>query len=99
MALGTLYCHCHLISTTTLYKGLPGGSDGKESACNAGAVKDAHLIPASGNPLEEGMETYSSILAWRILWAEEPGGLQFIGSQKSDMTETPQHACARLTSY
>ena len=34
------------------------------------------------DPLEEGMVTHSSILAWRIPWAEEPGGLQFIGSQK-----------------
>ena len=34
------------------------------------------------DPLEEGMATHSSILAWRIPWAEEPGGLQSIGSQK-----------------
>ena len=34
------------------------------------------------DPLEEGMETHSSIFAWRILWTEEPGRLQFIGSQK-----------------
>ena len=31
--------------------------------------------------LEKGMATHSSILAWRIPWTEEPGGLQFIGSQ------------------
>ena len=31
------------------------------------------------NPLEEGMETHSSILAWRIPWTEEPGGLQSVG--------------------
>ena len=30
--------------------------------------------------LEDGMETHSSILAWRIPWTQEPGGLQFIGS-------------------
>ena len=30
------------------------------------------------DPLEKGMATHSSILAWRILWTEEPGGLQFI---------------------
>ena len=35
------------------------------------------------NPLEEGKATPSSILAWRIPWIEEPGGLQSIGSQKS----------------
>ena len=33
------------------------------------------------DPLEEGMATHSSILAWRILWTEEPGGLQSMGSQ------------------
>ena len=32
--------------------------------------------------LEEGMATHSSILAWRTLWIEEPGGLQSIGSQR-----------------
>ena len=34
------------------------------------------------DPLEEGMETHYSILAWRILWTEEPGGLWFIGLQR-----------------
>ena len=33
------------------------------------------------NPLVKGMATHSSILAWRIPWTEEPGGLQSIGSQ------------------
>ena len=35
------------------------------------------------DPLEEGMATYSSILAWRIPWTEETGGLQFMGSQRA----------------
>ena len=34
------------------------------------------------DPLEEGMATHSSILAWKIPWAEEPGGLQSMGSRK-----------------
>ena len=34
------------------------------------------------DPLEEGMATYSSILAWRIPWTAEPGGLQFVGLQR-----------------
>ena len=33
------------------------------------------------DPLEQGMATHSSILAWRIPWTEEPGGLQSLGSQ------------------
>ena len=38
-------------------------------------------------PLEKGMATHCSILAWRITWAEDPGGLQSMGSQKSYRTE------------
>ena len=34
------------------------------------------------DPLEEGMATHSSILAWRIPWTEGPGGLQSMGSQR-----------------
>ena len=39
------------------------------------------------DPLEEGMSTHSSILAWRITWTEEPGGLQSLGLKESDPTE------------
>ena len=38
------------------------------------------------DPLEKGVATHCSILAWRILWAEEPGGPQSMGSQESDRT-------------
>ena len=34
------------------------------------------------DPLEKGMGTHSNILAWRIPWTEEPGGLQSMGSQR-----------------
>ena len=43
-------------------------------------------------PLEEGMATHSSILAWRIPWTEEPGGLQSTGCKESNTTEVTQHA-------
>ena len=39
------------------------------------------------DPLEKGMSTHWSILAWRIPWAEDPGGLQSMGSQESDTTK------------
>ena len=52
---------------------------GKESACNAG---DVALIPGSGRSPGEGMATHSSILAWKIPWTEESGGLQPTGSQR-----------------
>ena len=52
--------------------GFPGGSDCKESACNAG---DMSLIPDWEDPMWKEIETHSSIVAWRILWIEEPGRL------------------------
>ena len=39
------------------------------------------------DPLEKEMATHSSILAWRLPWTEEPGGLESMGSQESDTTE------------
>ena len=52
--------------------GFPGGSDGKESACN---TRDLGSIPGSGRFLEKEMAIHSSILACKIPWTEEPGGL------------------------
>ena len=52
----------------------------KNPPANEGDIRDVGSIPGSGRPpLEEGMVTYSIILAWRI--PEEPGGLQSVGSQ------------------
>ena len=60
--------------------GFPGGSEGEESACNAG---DLGLIPGSGiSPPEKQMATHSNILAWKIPCSEEPGRLQSMGSQR-----------------
>ena len=39
-------------------------------------------VATHSSPLEKGMATHSSTLAWRILWTEEPGGLQSMGSQR-----------------
>ena len=55
------------------------GSDSKESAHSAG---DPGSIPGLEIPLEKGMATHSSNLAWRIPWTEESGGLQSMGSQR-----------------
>ena len=44
------------------------------------------------DPLEGSVATHSSILAWRISWTEEPGELQFVGSQKSWARLKQQHA-------
>ena len=51
------------------------------------------------DPLEEGMATHSSVLAWRIPCIEEPGGLQSMGSQDvtgSDLTPSPVGTTADL---
>ena len=52
----------------------------KNPPANAGDMRDVGLIPGQEDLLEEGMATHSSILAWRIPWTEEPGGLQSMGS-------------------
>ena len=55
--------------------GLPSdmAPSGKELPASAGDVRDMCLFPESGRPpLKEGMATHSSVLAWRILWTEEP---------------------------
>ena len=56
--------------------GFPGGSDSRKSACNE--VRSL----SQEDPLEKGMATHSSILAWSIPWTEEPGGLQSMGVAK-----------------
>ena len=63
----------------TLNLGLPGGSDGNESTCNAG---DPGLIPGSGRSPGEGNGYPLQDSCWEILWTEEPGGLQSMGSQR-----------------
>ena len=45
------------------------------------------------DPLEKGMATHSSILAWRIPWTEEPGRLPSMGSQELDVTDFHIHLC------
>ena len=76
-----------------IQEAFPGGSDGEESACNAG---DLGSIPGLGlathssilgaslvaQTLEKGIATHSSILAWTSLCREEPGGPQSMGSQR-----------------
>ena len=60
---------------------------------NVEDIRDAGSFPGSGKFPEEGMITHSSILAWRIPWAEEPGGPQSMGGKESDTAE-PLSTCA-----
>ena len=71
---------------------LGGAATGRVYSLNSSAVKNLPAMQETQetwvhslgweDPLEEGMATYSSILAWRIPWTEEPGGLQPKGSQR-----------------
>ena len=63
----------------------------KNPPANTGDIRNVSLIPESGRSLEEGMATYSNILAWRISWAEEPGGLSPQGHTELDTTEVTYH--------
>ena len=64
-------------------------SDGTESTCSAG---DLDSIPGLWRSPEEGMATHSSILAWRIPWTEEPGGLQSMESQRVGHNWVAKHS-------
>ena len=70
----TMYIQTHILT-----EGFPCWLNGKESACNAG---DTGSFPGSGRFPERGMATHSSILVRRIPWTEEPGRLQYTGSQR-----------------
>ena len=60
--------------------GFPGDTIGEEPTCQCRRYKRCRFDPWVGKiPQEKGMATPSSILAWRIPWTEEPGGLQSIG--------------------
>ena len=80
-ARGVLTRHWKGKKASPFDKWLPNRSVGKEASCNAGDTGDLGSIPGQEDPLGEEMANHSSILAWRIAWTEEPGGLESIGSQ------------------
>ena len=75
-------CCCKSLFVGLLSAGLLRRLSGKESTCNAETPETTVQSLGREYPLEEEMATRSSILAWRIPWTEEPGGLQSMGSQK-----------------
>ena len=70
----------------------------KNLPANAEDLKDDSLISESGRSPGEGMATHSSILAWKIPWTEEPGGLQSMGSQRvgHDLATRPQQGAGKV---
>ena len=71
--------HTHVSATkSTMKKSLVS-----QKVMNPPAMREIWVLSLGWeDPLEEGMITHSSILAWRIPWTEEPGGLQSMGSQR-----------------
>ena len=74
--------HSLLNGSSPTLLGFPGGASDKKPACQCRRWKTQ--VPSLGqeDPLEKGMAARSSVLAWRILWTEAPGGLQSLGSQR-----------------
>ena len=58
----------------------------KNLLASVGDIRDGGSIPGSEEPLEEGMETHSSIFAWKISWTEEAGGLRSVRLQRTSHT-------------
>ena len=71
----------------------------KNPPANAADIKDTGSIPGSGRSPGEGMATHSSILAWRIPWTEEPGGLQSIASQRVKWKELSAARLQQLSTH
>ena len=79
----TLICNVHY-SFEPLFNltAVPHGASGKEPTCQCRKHETQVWFLSQVDTLKEGMAVYSSILAWRIPWTEEPGGPQSIGSQR-----------------
>ena len=71
--------------------GLPRWLRGKESTCHAEGAGDLGLITGWGRCPGEWHDNHSSILAWRIPWTEQPGGLQSVGSQRVGHDSATEH--------
>ena len=77
-----LFVFCFLKLTFQLC-GFPRDTSGREPTCQCrGWLRDSGSIPGWEDPLEEGMAAHSSVLAQRIPWTEDPGGLQYVGLQR-----------------
>ena len=74
----------------------PNGASGKEPSAIAGDIRDVSLIPGSGRPLEEGMATHPSILAWRIPRGRGPwlATVHGVGKSRTQLKRlsTPAHS-------
>jgi len=76
-----------------IYLGFPLGSVVKELPCNEG---DLGSVSGLGTYAQRKMMSFSSILAWRISWTDEPSRLQSIGSQRVGHIESNERAQAHI---
>ena len=86
-------CSWHFVMRTALWdpcdQGATLGSGGQE-------FTEFTHFRVSPRAWKVGMATHSNVLAWRIPWTEEPGGLQSIGCKEWDTTEATQHTCMQV---
>jgi len=85
------------MAVLTIYMGFPGGASGEESACQFRRHKRPGSIPVSRRSPEGGNGNHFNILAWRIPWTEEPGGLQSMGSKSQTWLSNWAAACTIST--
>ena len=78
-----------MIKCLYIVTGFPHGTMVKNLPATAGDEDPQLQSLGQKDPLEEGMETHSSILVWKIPWTEKPGRLQSMGSQRV-------RACTRI---
>ena len=81
-----------LLALASPFQGFP--NDTRVNSLPANAADKETQVSSLGqeDSLEQAMATHSSILAWRIPWTEEPGGLQPIGLHRVDTIEVSLHA-------
>ena len=104
----TLYWTCYNTASVLCFGFWPRGMWNLRASLVAQMVKNLPTVQETwvpslgwGDPLGEGMATHCSILAWRIPWTEEPGGLQSMGSQRvrhdwATLTHTHTHTILAL---
>ena len=73
-------------------EGFPGGTSGKEPACQCRRCKRCNLILHREDPLVKSMTTHSSIFTWRTPCTEEPVRLQTIGKSQTGLKRLSMHA-------
>ena len=96
-SLGYIYLGVELLGHM-LTQGFPGGASGNEPICQCRRRKDAPVQSLGWeDPLEEGMATHSTVLAWRILWTEGPGELQTMGLQRVGHEWVTKHSTQHVS--